>query len=64
MNRQPITLHPSMTAQQIAEWCAQRRMIVTIEYLQASRSQVVPVIRAIPFDEPKEMPAFLRRQAD
>jgi len=64
MARQPITLLPTMTANQIAGWCAEHRMTVIIEYLRANREQVVPVIRAYPIDEPSDLPAFLRRQAD
>jgi hypothetical protein len=64
MNRQPITLLPTMTANQIAAWCAEHRMSVTIEYLRVNRSQVVPVIRAYSTVEPTELPLFLRRQGE
>ena len=64
MARQPITLLPTMTANQIADWCAENQMIVCIEYLRANHRQVVPVIRAYPMHDNQELPAFLRRQAE
>lgn len=59
-----ITLHPGMTAQQIAEWCQRHHMFVRIDYTTDGDGCLIPVIQArreLPLDH---VPAFHRRQAD
>jgi hypothetical protein len=59
-----ISLHPSMTAVQIAEWCATHRMYVVIDYTHDERGEVQAAIFARREPDPESVPAFLRRQAE
>lgn len=59
-----ITLLPSMTAQQIAAWCQEHRMFVTIDYTTGPDGCLMPLIGARREVDPEHVPAFLRRQAE
>lgn len=59
-----VTLHPNMTAVQIASWCQQHRMCVTIDYTTGSDGILQPLIRARPEVHPDHVPAFHTRQAE
>jgi diketogulonate reductase-like aldo/keto reductase len=63
----PVTLHPAMTAQEIAAWCERYKMVVTIEYYRTPAGALEPLIHArrelAPF-ETADLPALLRRQAE
>lgn len=59
-----ITLLPSMTALQIAAWCAQHKMFVTINYTTDAQGFLAPLITARREYEPNHVPMFLRRQAE
>ena len=61
----PVTLHPSMTAEQIARWCAEHKMVVTIEGIPTGDlGHIQPVITARREVADFAIPKFLRRQAD
>lgn len=64
MSAQVVTLHPQMTAEQIAAWCAEHRMSVTIEWERDRMGNLVTLIHARRELAPGELPAFLRRQGD
>lgn len=38
-----MTLHPSMTLRQVAEWCAQHRCEVQVSYLHRADGSVIPL---------------------
>ena len=59
-----IKLLPTMTAQQIAAWCQQHRMFVTIDYCTGPDGFLSPLITARREIDPDHVPAFLRRQAE
>ena len=59
-----LLLHPSMTGEQLAEWCATHRMIVTIEAEVAPTGRAVPRLIARPDVPDESIPCFLRRQAE
>ena len=59
-----ITLHPKMTAVQIAQWCADHKMFVTINYTTGSDGVLQTLISATREYEADHVPAFLRRQAE
>jgi hypothetical protein len=53
-----------MTAEQISAWCAEHKMIVTIEAHPVAPGEIKCIITA-QRDEPDErIPIFLRRQAE
>ena len=59
-----VTLHPGMTALQIAEWCERHHMYVRIDYSTGADGCLIAVIQArreLPVDH---VPAFHKRQAD
>lgn len=59
-----ITLHPGMTALQIAEWCQRHHMYVRIDYSTDAGGCLIAVIQArreLPVDH---VPVFLTRQAE
>ena len=58
-----IQLHPSMTLEQAAAWCARHRKIIQVSH-EARDHRVVPVLVAIDDTPDLTIPAFLRRQAD
>jgi hypothetical protein len=59
-----VTLHPGMTATQIATWCQQHQMFVTIDYTTGPDGCLIPLISARREMDPAHVPAFLRRQAE
>lgn len=59
-----LQLLPSMTAAQIAEWCAKHRMFVVIDYTTSADGFLQPLISARREPDPDHVPAFLRRQAE
>jgi hypothetical protein len=59
-----LSLHPGMTAAQIAAWCAEHKMFVTINYIIDREGFLAPLITARREYELDEVPAFVRMQAD
>jgi hypothetical protein len=59
-----VHLLPSMTAVQIAAWCQQHGMMVSINYTTGQDGCLVPLISARREVDPAHVPAFLRRQAE
>lgn len=59
-----VTLHPNMTAVQIAAWCQEHRMSVTIDYTTGVDGVLQPIITARREVDPGHVPAFHQRQAD
>lgn len=59
-----VALLPSMTAAQIAAWCAKHKMFVTINYITDHEGFLAPLITARREYEEGHVPAFLRMQAD
>jgi hypothetical protein len=60
-----ITLHPHMTALQIAEWCARHHMHVRIDYTTGPDGCLQALIQARrEMPVPEHIPAFLKRQAE
>lgn len=59
-----MNLHPAMTVQQIAEWCAAHAACVTIEWHAKDSGEVVPLISARPMLTPAEAGADLLRRFD
>ena len=55
-----IAIHPAMTAEQIADWCARHKMIVTIEYVYDPAGKVAPMISAREDHIDPMIPAFIR----
>ena len=65
MARRPaVTLHPNMTALQIAEWCQRHKMCVTIDYMTGVDGCLQPLIQARREVPEGHVPAFLKRQAE
>lgn len=62
MNASHVQLHPKMTAEQIAAWCAHHRKIVHISW-EVSRGRVLPVVIALEETPEDWIPPFLRRDA-
>jgi hypothetical protein len=64
MSAEDVTLHPGMTALQIAAWCQRHRMFVTISWTIGAEGFLVPLLsarRELPLDH---VPAFHKRQAE
>jgi hypothetical protein len=59
-----ITLLPNMTAVQIAAWCQEHRMSVSIDYTTGGDGCLVPLIHARREIDPELVPMFFRRQAE
>jgi hypothetical protein len=59
-----ITLHPHMTALQIAAWCERHKMFVRIDYSTGGDGCLIAVIQARREQPVDHVPAFLKRQAD
>jgi hypothetical protein len=59
-----VWILPSMTVQQVAEWCERNRMIVTIEWAIDKAGRTVPLVTAIEERQDPFLPAFLRKQAE
>jgi hypothetical protein len=59
-----VTLHPNMTALQIAAWCQAHHMCVTIDYTTGPDGILQPLISARREVDPNHVPAFHKRQAD
>lgn len=59
-----IQLLPNMTAAQIAAWCHQHGMSVSIDYTTGSDGCLIPLISARRELDPEHVPVFLRRQAE
>jgi hypothetical protein len=59
-----ITLLSTMTAAQIAAWCAQHGMMVQINYTTGADGCMLPLISARRELDPEHVPMFLRRQAE
>jgi hypothetical protein len=59
-----ITLHPNMTALQIAEWCERYGMYVRIDYSTDADGCLQAVIQARREPPADHVPMFLKRQAD
>ncbi len=59
-----VTLHPAMSAQQIAEWCAKHKMFVTIDYVIGADGFCAALISARREPDPDHIPIFLRKQAE
>lgn len=59
-----ITLHPGMTALQIAEWCERHHMYVRIDYSTGADGCLIAVIQARREEPVEHVPMFHRRQAD
>jgi hypothetical protein len=64
MSAAVITLHPQMTATEIAQWCQEHRMFVTINYITGADGVLMPLITARREYDPDHVPAILRLQAD
>lgn len=65
LERRPlVTLHPAMTALQIADWCQRNRMFVTINYTTDGDGCLQAIISASREHEPGHVPSFLKRQAE
>jgi hypothetical protein len=59
-----ITLHPGMTALQIAAWCERHQMYVRIDYTTGADGCLVAVIQARRELASDHVPCFHRRQAE
>lgn len=59
-----ITLHPGMTALQIARWCELHHMYVRIDYTTGPDGCLAAVIQARREIPVGHVPAFLKRQAE
>lgn len=59
-----VTLHPRMTAQEIAAWCERHGMFVMINYTTGADGVLQALITARREYEPGHVPAFHRRQAE
>lgn len=59
-----VTLHPGMTAQQIAAWCQQHGMYVRIDYTTGADGCLIAVIQARRELADDHVPMFHRRQAE
>lgn len=64
MSAASVTLHPNMTALQIAAWCQEHRMCVTIDYTTGADGILQPLISARREVDPNHVPAFHKRQAE
>jgi hypothetical protein len=63
-NQDGVTLHPKMTAQQIAEWCAVQKMFVTVDYHTDRDGFVQAIITARREPDLAHTPCFFLRQAE
>lgn len=59
-----VTLHPKMTAQEIAAWCERHKMYVTIDYTTGPDGILQPLITARREVDPNRLPCFFLRQAE
>lgn len=59
-----VTLHPGMTALQIAAWCREHGMFVTIDWTTDRDGFLTPLMHARREVHPDHVPAFLKRQAE
>jgi hypothetical protein len=64
MSQDNVQLLHTMTAAQIAAWCQEHGMSVSIDYTTGGDGCLVPLIRARREIDPEHVPAFLRRQAE
>lgn len=55
-----VWILPSMTVQQVAEWCEHNRMVITIEWTIDSAGRPVPLVSAREDKAEPMVPAFLR----
>ena len=57
-----VLLHPAMTLEQVAAWCAHHKRIVTVSW-DLVDNRLVPRIRAVPDSSPSsELLDYMRRQ--
>ena len=62
-----VWILPSMTVQQVAEWCERNRMIVTVEWATDRSGRPVPLVTAREdqfYRTDDSLPSLLRQQAD
>jgi hypothetical protein len=59
-----VTLHPGMTALQIAAWCERHHMYVRIDYSTGADGCLIAVIQARREPPAGHVPMFHQRQAE